>query len=166
GTTAEFSDIRQWPVESGVFITDSDVRGAAKVCVIGQSVKRELFGEADPIGSMIRIKDIPFRVVGVLTYKGGTGFGGDVDDTVLIPITTAQHKLIGITYVQYIMASATDEAQVNDAVSQITDLLRQRHRIRPGGTDDFFIRTQLEAASTADATSKVMTLLLASIAAV
>ena len=166
GTTPEFVDIRQWPVESGVFITDSDVRGAAKVCVIGQSVKTQLFGDVDPVGQVIRIKDIPFRVVGVLSYKGGTGFGGDVDDTVIIPLTTAQRRLMGITHVQYIMASAADESQVNEAVAQITDLLRQRHRIRPGGNDDFFIRTQMEAASTADATSQVMTLLLASIAAV
>jgi putative ABC transport system permease protein len=166
GTTPDFVTIRQWPVDKGAFFTDSDVRGAAKVCVLGQSVVKQLFADSDPIGSTVRIKDIPFRVVGVLSYKGGSGWGGDVDDTVLIPITTAQHKLMGITYVNWVMVSAVEEGQVNEAVNQITDLLRQRHRIRPGTPDDFFIRTQLEAANTAEATSQVMTLLLASIAAV
>jgi putative ABC transport system permease protein len=166
GTTADFTLIRQWPVESGVGITDSDVRGAAKVCVLGASVVRQLFADTDPVGQTVRIKDIPFRVVGVLSYKGGTGFGGDQDDLVLIPLTTAQRKLMGITHVHWISMSAVSEGQVPAAVDQITDLLRQRHRIRPGESDDFFIRTQLEAASTAESTSRVMTLLLASIAAV
>jgi putative ABC transport system permease protein len=166
GTTPEFVDIRQWPLESGAFITDSDVRGAAKVCVIGQSVKRALFESAEPVGSVIRIKDIPFKVVGVLAFKGGSGWGGDVDDTIIIPVTTAQRKFLGITHLHWIMASAVDESQVNTAVQQITDLMRQRHRIRSGMPDDFFIRTQLDASTSAEATSKVMTLLLASIAAV
>ena len=166
GTTADFSIIRQWPVESGVFITDSDVRGAAKVCVLGKNVAHELFGDADPIGATVRLKDIPFRVVGVLATKGGTGWGGDQDDTILVPITTAQRRLMGITHVNWVVASAVSESQVDAAVTQITDLLRQRHRIHPGDNDDFFIRTQLEAANTAEATSRVMTLLLASIAAV
>src|SRR5262249_31789676 len=132
GTTAEYSAIRQWPVDSGVFLTDSDVRGGAKVCVLGRNVVQQLVGSADPVGSSVRIKDIPFRVVGVLSYKGGSGFGGDQDDTVLLPITTVQHRLMGITHVQYIVVSAVSEAGVNEAVSQITDLLRQRHRIHPG----------------------------------
>ena len=166
GTTGDFSIIRQWPIESGVGITDSDVRGAAKVCVLGASVVRQLFADSDPVGQTVRIKDVPFRVVGVLAYKGGTGWGGDQDDTVLIPLTTAQRKLMGITYVNWISVSAVSEPQVNDAVQQITDLLHQRHRIQAGESDDFFIRTQLEAATTAESTSRVMTLLLASIAAV
>ena len=92
GTTADFATIRQWPVSSGAFITDSDVRGAAKVCVLGASVVKQLFGDSDPIGATVRIKDVPFRVVGVLSFKGGTGFGGDQDDTVLIPLTSAQRS--------------------------------------------------------------------------
>ncbi len=166
GTTPGFVEIRQWPVEQGAMFTDSDVRGAAKVCVLGQSVAKQLFEGADPVGAIVRIKDLPFRVVGVLAFKGGTGWGGDVDDVVLVPLTTAQNKLLGITHVNWINVSAVSEGQVELAVSQITDLLRQRHRIRPGTPDDFFIRTQLEAATTAEATSKVMTTLLASIAAV
>jgi putative ABC transport system permease protein len=166
GTTADFTIIRQWPVDGGVFITDSDVRGAAKVCVLGQDVVAQLFPGVDPVGSTVRIKDVPFRVVGVLSRKGGSGFGGNQDDLVLIPLSTAQRRLLGITYVHSILLSAVSEAQVNTAVDQITDLLRQRHRIRNGENADFFIFTQLEFAQTAESTSKVMTLLLASIAAV
>ena len=166
GTTSDYAIIRQWPVEKGVFITDSDVRGAAKVCVLGQDVVAQLFPGMDPVGSTVRIKDVPFRVVGVLSYKGGSGFGGNQDDVVLIPLSTAQRRLMGITFVNNVMVSAVSEQLVNDAVDQITDLLRQRHRIRPGDNADFFIFTQLEFAQTAESTSKVMTLLLASIAAV
>jgi len=166
GTTPDLVTIRQWPVEQGAFFTDSDVRGSAKVCVLGQSVVKQLFADSDPIGAMVRIKDIPFRVVGVMSFKGGSGFGGDADDTVLIPLSTAQNKLLGVTHVNSISVSAVSEKQVNEASDQITELLRQRHRIREGQPDDFFIRTQLDAAASADETSKVMTTLLASIAAV
>jgi putative ABC transport system permease protein len=166
GTTADFTIVRAWPVASGVFITDSDVRGAAKVCVLGSNVVDQLFGTADPIGSTIRVKDMPFRVVGVLTTKGGQGWGGSQDDVVMVPLTTAQRKLVNRTTVNSISVSAVSEGQVNAALDQITDLLRQRHRIRPGADADFFIFTQQEMASSAAETSKVMTLLLASIAAV
>jgi putative ABC transport system permease protein len=166
GTTPDFVYIRQWPVQSGVFLTDSDVRAAAKVCVLGQNVAQQLFAESDPIGQVVRIKEIPFRVVGVLTAKGGQGFGGNQDDIVIVPITTAQRKLMAITYVNSIAVSAVSEPAVVEASSQITELLRQRHRIRPDADADFFIFTQQEIANSAEATSKVMTLLLASIAAV
>ncbi|HEY2956151.1 MAG TPA: ABC transporter permease [Candidatus Eisenbacteria bacterium] len=166
GTTAEFSYVRQWPVASGVFITDSDVRGTAKVCVLGQNVAQQLFADADPVGQTVRIKDIPFRVVGVLIVKGGQGFGGNQDDIVIVPLTTAQRKLLGITHVHSISLSATSEAAVDEASQQITELLRDRHRIRPGADADFFIFTQQEISDSAGATSRVMTLLLASIGAV
>jgi putative ABC transport system permease protein len=166
GTTADYAIVRQWPVESGVFITDSDNRGAAKVCVLGQDVVKQLFPGVDPVGSTVRIKDVPFRVVGVLSAKGGAGFGGNQDDIVMVPLATAQHRLLGITHVHTIVVSAVSGSQVNTAVDEITDLLRQRHRIRPGENADFFIFTQLEFAQTAESTSRVMTLLLASVAAV
>jgi len=166
GTTPDFVFVRQWPIQSGVFITDSDVRGAAKVCVLGQNVALQLFADADPVGQIVRIKDIPFRVVGVLTMKGGQGFGGNQDDIVIVPITTAQRKILAITHVHSISVSAVSEKAVPEASNQITDLLRQRHRIRPDADADFFIFTQQEIANSAEATSKVMTLLLASVAAV
>jgi len=166
GTSAEYVEIRAWPVQDGAMFSDADVRGAAKVAVLGSKVKEQLFGDADAIGQVVRIKDIPFRVVGVLSYKGGQTFGGDQDDTVLVPYTTAQRRLLGITHLNNIMVSAVTEASVPQAVQQITELLRQRHRIRPGMDDDFFLFTQLEMQTTAESTSKVMTTLLASIAAV
>ena len=166
GTTPDFVFVRQWPVQSGVFVTDSDVRGAAKVCVLGTNVAQQLFGDADPVGQVVRIKDIPFRVVGVLAAKGGQGFGGNQDDMVIVPFTTAQRKLLGITHAHSISVSAVSEKATEEASEQITELLRQRHRIRPEGDADFFIFSQQEIASSAEATSKVMTLLLASIAAV
>jgi putative ABC transport system permease protein len=166
GTTPDFAIIRQWPVDDGVFITDSDVRGSAKVAVIGKNVVDNLFGADDPVGATIRIKDIPFKVVGVLSYKGGGGMGGNQDDVIIIPLTTAQHRLMGITNVNSISVSAASESRVTEASDQITDLLRDRHKIRPGGDQDFFIFTQMAIASSAEETSKVMTMLLASIAAV
>jgi len=166
GTTADFPIVRAWPVASGVFVTDSDVRGAAKVCVLGTEVALQLFGDADPIGSTVRIKDMPFRVVGVMGVKGGQGWGGSQDDVILVPLTTAMRKLMNRTSVNAIAVSALSERDVPAAGEQITELLRQRHRIRPGAEQDFFIFTQQEIASSAAETSKVMTLLLASIAAV
>ena len=165
GVTPDFVTIRQWPVDNGAFFTDSDVRGSAKVAVLGQSVVDQLYPGQNPVGQTVRIKNIPFKVVGVLAVKGGSGFGGDTDDTILIPLTTAQHRLMGITNVNWISVSARSEADVVQASDQITQVLRERHKIR-GENDDFFIRTQQEAASSAEATSKVMTTLLASIAAV
>jgi putative ABC transport system permease protein len=166
GSTPDFAIARLWTIRDGVFITDSDVRGAAKVCVLGQSVVNQLFGDTDPIGATVRIRDIPFKVVGTLLAKGSSGGMGDQDDVIIVPLTTAQRKLLRISHVQSVVASAASEMQVNTAVEQITELLRQRHRIKPGDNDDFFIRTQLDIASAAEATSKVMTMLLASVAAV
>ncbi|HVP15318.1 MAG TPA: ABC transporter permease [Terriglobales bacterium] len=165
GTGPDFAIARQWVVDDGVFITDSDVRGAAKVCVLGATVVKQLYGDADPLGSMIRIKDMPFRVVGTLVGKGSNGHD-DQDDVIICPYTTVQRKMLHITHLQGVVCSATSEQAVGTAVNQITDLLRQRHRIKQGDNDDFFIRTQLDIATTAEATSKVMTILLASIAAV
>ncbi len=166
GVSPSYLDIRQWPLASGAMFTDSDVRGSAKVCVLGSEVRDQLFGTDDPVGQVIRIKDMPFRVVGLLSSKGGQGMMGNQDDVVLIPWTTAQHKLVGITYLQNISLSAVSAAQVPVAQEQITELLRQRHRIRPGDNDDFFFFTQQDIASTAETTSRTMTMLLASIAAV
>ena len=166
GTSAEYVDVRAWPIADGAMFSDADVRGAAKVVVLGSKVKEQLFGDASPINQVVRIKDIPFRVVGVLSYKGGQTMGGDQDDTVLVPYTTAQRRLVGITHLNAILISAESESAVPSAVTEVTELLRQRHRIRPGMDDDFFIFTQLEMQATAESTSRVMTMLLASIAAV
>ena len=166
GYAPDFVYIRSWPVASGTFFTNQDVRGATKVCVLGKTLVDELFAGQDPVGEIIRINKLPFRILGVLSPKGDNAFGRDQDDIVIVPYTTAQKKLIGITHVQYIMVSAVDRSQIDVAEDQITQLLRQRHKIPPGEEDDFRVRSQLDLASVAGSTSKIMTILLAAIASV
>jgi putative ABC transport system permease protein len=166
GYNPEFVYIRSWPVVSGTFFTNQDVRGATKVCVLGKTVVDNLFPGQDPVGGIIRINKLPFRVLGVLSSKGQNAFGRDQDDVVIVPYTTAQKKLIGITHVQYIMASATDRTQIDLAEDQITQLLRQKHKIPPGEDNDFTVRTQLDLASVAGSTSGIMTVLLGAIASI
>jgi putative ABC transport system permease protein len=166
GYNPEFVYIRSWPVVSGTFFTNQDVRGATKVCVLGKTVVDELFAGQNPVGEIIRINKLPFRVLGVLSSKGQNAFGRDQDDVVIVPYTTAQKKLIGITHIQYIMASAKDRTQIDVAEDQITQLLRQRHRIAPGDEDDFRVRSQLDLASVAGSTSGIMTVLLGAIASI
>ncbi len=166
GYNPEFVYIRSWPVVSGTFFTNQDVRGATKVCVLGKTVVDNLFPGQDPVGGIIRINKLPFRVLGVLSSKGQNAFGRDQDDVVIVPYTTAQKKLIGITHVQYIMASAVDRTQIDLAEDQITQLLRQKHKIPPGEDNDFTVRTQLDLASVAGSTSGIMTILLGAIASI
>ncbi len=167
GCSPSFLDIRQWPIDDGAMFSDADLRGAAKVAVLGSKVRDQLFTTgASAVGQTIRINNMPFRVVGVLTSKGGQGMMGDQDDVVLVPWTTAQRKLAGITWLQNITLSAVSADQVDAAQDQISSLLRQRHHIRPGDNDDWFFFSQQDIASTAESTSQTMTLLLASIAAV
>jgi putative ABC transport system permease protein len=166
GYSPDFVDIRSWPVSSGTFFTDQDVRGATKVCVLGKTVVDNLFPDQDPVGQIIRIKKLPFRVIGVMSTKGQNAFGQDQDDIILVPYSTAQKKLVGTSYVNAIIASATDRTEINLASDQITQLLRQRHKIQPGEGDDFTVRSQLDIASVAGSTSSVMTILLAAIASV
>jgi putative ABC transport system permease protein len=167
GVAPAYLDIRQWPIDDGAMFSDSDVRGAAKVCVLGSKVRDQLFGVGvSAVGQTIRINNMPFRVVGVLTSKGGQGMMGDQDDVALIPWTTAQRKLVGITWLQNISVSAASESQVQAAQDQISELLRQRHKIRAGDNDDWMFFSQQDIASAAETTSKTMTLLLSSIAAV
>ena len=166
GYNPEFVYIRSWPVVSGTFFTNQDVRGATKVCVLGKTVVDNLFPGQNPVGGIIRINKLPFRVLGVLSSKGQNAFGRDQDDVVIVPYTTAQKKLIGITHVQYIMASAVDRTQIDLAEDQITQLLRQKHKSPPGEDNDFTVRTQLDLASVAGSTSGIMTILLGAIASI
>jgi putative ABC transport system permease protein len=170
GISEDYFYIRGWEIESGSAFTDADVRGAAKVCVLGASTADQLFpGGGNPVGEMIRIKGLPFRVMGVLKRKGGS-LGGhrDQDDVVMAPVTTVQRKLSATSRrrVGAIMVSAVSADRVNQAMQQIKELLRQRHRLRPGDDDDFIIRSQSEFADAAEETTSTMTILLASIAAV
>ena len=166
GTEPQYFDIRNWPFARGGNFTPDDVTRATNVVVLGATVQQNLFGNADPIGQTVRIGTLPFQVVGVLTAKGQSGLGQDQDDGVYVPITTLQKKITGQDWLQYIMASATSQPASYAAQGQITSLLRDRHRIRPGQDDDFTVRNLADVAQLADESSKVMTLLLASIAGV
>jgi putative ABC transport system permease protein len=166
GTEPQYFDIRNWPFARGGNFTPDDVNRATNVVVLGATVQQNLFGNADPIGQTVRIGTLPFHVVGVLTAKGQSGLGQDQDDGVYVPITTLQKKITGQEWLQYIMASATSQPASYAAQGQITSLLRDRHRIRSGQDDDFTVRNLADVAQLADESSKVMTLLLASIAGV
>ena len=166
GVAPEFEQIRDWQIESGRFLHEGDMDSAAKVTVIGQTVARQLFGNDDPIDSVIRIRNIPFRVVGLLVGKGQTGHGQDQDDTVMIPYTTMQKRLMRITYVQSIVVRAISAEKVPEAQEQITLLLRQRHRIAEGREDDFTVRNLSDIAEAAQSTARVMAVLLGSVAGI
>ncbi|MFI5086932.1 MAG: ABC transporter permease [Terriglobales bacterium] len=166
GTEPPYFDIRDWPMVAGSSFSQDDVTQAANVAVIGATVRQNLFGASDPIGATIRLGTLPFQVVGVLSAKGQSGMGQDQDDTIAIPITTLQKKISGQPWLQFIMVSATSQPATYAAQQQITSLLRDRHRIRPGTDDDFFVRNLADVAELADQSSRVMTLLLASIAGV
>jgi len=165
GVGPMYQQIRDWTVESGRFITPQDVNAVAKVAVVGRTVVENLFNGGDPLGQTIRIKKVPFMVVGVLSPKGQVS-GQDQDDIILIPYTTAQKRVMGITYINNILLSAVNEQAVEEAQAQVTELLRKRHRIQPGQENDFSIRSQMETAAAAEESSRVMTLLLGSIASV
>ncbi|MEO6325521.1 MAG: ABC transporter permease [Thermoanaerobaculia bacterium] len=166
GGEVDWPLIRSWNVASGQFFSDQDNRAATKVCVLGSSVATTLFGDEDPIGKTIRIKNVPFRVVGVLEAKGGSTTGQDQDDIVIAPYETVRKKLMGTSAVGTILASAASNEQVGLAQEEITALLRQRHRIGKPTDDDFMIRSQTEMLAQAEEQSKTMSYLLWSIAGV
>lgn len=166
GTTPLFFEVRDWPLESGVPFTESDVDGVAKVALIGKTVAANLFGSQDPLGQLIRIKNVPFKVVGVLSSKGQSAQGQDQDDIVVIPISTLQKRIMGVTHIGAILVSARSTQEMGVAQEEIRRLLRQRHRIPVGEDDDFAVRSMADVAAAAEASSRVMTLLLGSIASV
>ena len=166
GSNPDYFEIRSWPLSSGVPFTDADVRSATKVCVLGQTIVDNLFKGSNAIGAVIRIKKMPFKVVGVLSAKGQSAQGQDQDDIVIAPYSTVQKKMMGVTYLGMMMVSAVSEQSMGDAQSQITDLLRTRHKIQPWEDNDFTVRSQTEIANAASATTKVLTVLLASIASI
>jgi putative ABC transport system permease protein len=166
GTTPNFFDIRNWSIQAGSVFSDEEVVLAANVCVIGTTVAKILFLDENPVGKTMRIGNLPFRVDGVLESKGQNVMGQDQDDAIYAPYTTVQRKISGITWVQFISASAISQVASVAAVDPITSLLRERHRIRPGDDDDFFVRTQSEVADLANQTQSVMTMLLGGIASV
>jgi putative ABC transport system permease protein len=167
GASEEFQDIRAWPVQFGSFFSADDVTRSARVAVIGTVVRNQLFGAgADPVGQVIRIRNQPFRVVGVLASKGQGAFGQDQDDTIIVPYTTVMKRLLGQDYLRDITITAATSEDVARTPDLIREVLRQRHNIPPGGDDDFLVRTSDEIANVLTATTNTMTYLLASIAAV
>jgi putative ABC transport system permease protein len=168
-TTPEALLIRDWPVVQGRPLTQADVDGAAKVCLLGQTVAENLFGEMDPVGQVVRVKKFPFTVVGVLSVKGQTTWGQDQDDVVYVPLTTGQRLLFGQQFpgmVRSISVQAIGQDTMKLAEEQITQLLRQRHRLRSSQENDFFVRNLTEAFSTAEESARVMSILLGAIASI
>jgi len=166
GVSEDFLSIRSWPLVSGENFTDVDVRNANKVALIGRTAAQTLFGDGDPVGQIVRIKNAPFTIVGYLVPKGAGFRGEDQDDVLLVPYTSAMKRLSGATAFFMLQVQAASADVVPEVSAQITELLRQRHRIPDDKEDDFNIRTQQELSDTATETSKVMTMLLGSIAGV
>jgi len=167
GVNQEYLTIRKYGLQSGRIFTDREIASAAKVCLLGQTVVNELFGEGtDPIGKSIRYNKIPFEVIGVLTEKGENGMGQDQDDVLLAPYTTVQKRVAAITYLNGIYCSATNEDVSTKAKTELENMLRTRHHIKEGGNDDFHVRSQQEMLTMFSSTSTVMTILLAVIAGI
>ena len=166
GVAPEFQRIREWQVREGRFLSQADVDSTAKVALIGETVAYNLFGDNDPLDAIIRIKKIPFRVIGILAAKGQSGNGTDQDDVVMIPYTTMMKLVMGVTYIQQIIVAAVSSDTTQEANNQIASLLRQRHKIRSGADDDFMIRNLSDIAEAASNSATVMAVLLGSIASV
>lgn len=169
GTTEGYLTLRDWSLKSGQVFSENDVRAAARVVLIGQTVVDNLFGGEDPVGKTVRIKNSPFMVLGVLAPKGQNLSGQDQDDTILVPVTTAQRKLFGAPVpgsVRYIMAQARSPELMEKAEDDITRLLRQRHRIPDGEDNDFTVRNLTSVAETAAANARTLSLMLGAIASI
>jgi putative ABC transport system permease protein len=171
GTAPEYLQIRDWSLAEGRFFSQEDVDGATKVAVLGQTVKETLFGEENPLGKMVRIRKVPFTVIGMLSRKGQTGFGQDQDDVVVIPLSTAKRRVLGVSqanarFVQTIQVKAAAPELLAAVQGQVVDLLRQRHRLQPYQDNDFDVRNLAEAFAAQEASSRAMTLLLGAIASV
>jgi putative ABC transport system permease protein len=167
GTEPQYFDIRSWPMVEGSSFSRDDVSMAANVAVIGETVRKNLFGATDPVGETVRINNLPFKVVGQLIPKGtSAAMGQDQDDIILVPITTLQKKITGQDWLRWIMVSAVSKDASYTAQQQITALLRDRHRIRSGQDDDFFVRNLADMADLADQNARLFTILLGSIASI
>lgn len=166
GVAPNYLEIRDWPLASGDFFTERDMLSRAKVAVLGHTVVNQLFPNEDPIGQQIRIRNVPFTVVGVLSVKGQSAMGTDQDDLILAPATTVLDRLVGGIYISYIQASAVSDDQINAAQEQLTNIMREAHHLNPGEDNDFTVRNQAEITEAATETSKILTLLLASVAGV
>jgi putative ABC transport system permease protein len=166
GTGERYPDVRKWEIELGTYFDESQVRGVAKVCVLGADVKKNLFEDADPIGQTIRIKKVPFQIIGVLKSKGQSGGFGSRDDMICVPYTTCMKRLQKAEFLSSIDVSAVSSTQTVLAKQEIAELLRDRHRIMPGSDDDFQVQDMSEIAEGAADATNILTLLLGSIASI
>jgi putative ABC transport system permease protein len=166
GEAADYFEIRQWPLAAGVPFTPQDVRSANKVCVVGRTTAAQIYGNDDAVGQILRVKNVPFTITGVLTPKGLSTQGVDQDDVVIMPYTSAMKRVVGGTTLRNINVQVGSAIELDAAQQQIISLLRQRHNIGAGRDDDFTVRNQQEIADAATATTAVMTILLGSIAGV
>jgi putative ABC transport system permease protein len=166
GVPPQYLQVRRWTIARGSAFFQDDVDHATSVCLLGQTVVANLFGPVDPIGKTIRVQTLPCRVIGVLSAKGQSPSGQDQDDTLMMPFTTVQKKIKGISWLDDIMCSATSAAAIPPAEKQITALLRERHHLRPDQEDDFNLRHPAEIARAGAESQRIMTILLASIASV
>lgn len=169
GTDSRLFAIKDWDLAYGRMFSEPDIRSAAKVAILGQTVVNELFGDVDPLGKTIRIKGTPFQVIGVLQARGQSGMGQDQDDAVYIPITTAQKKLMGITFpdqVKMVMLQAVDSRSTYTSQAEIRELLRQRHNLGSTKDDDFVIMNLTQMMEMMESSTKVMTILLGAIASI
>ena len=166
GVGSDYLEIRQWGIEYGEFFTDQDVKAAAKVCILGKTVADNLFPDSSPVDQTVRIRNVPFKVVGVLTKKGQNAMGQDQDDVILAPYTTVIRRLSHWPNLRFILVSAATLNDIPVAQTQIAEVLRMRHKIQAFDADDFTIRNQTDLAATATATTQILTILLASIASV
>jgi putative ABC transport system permease protein len=166
GTGAKYPEVRNWPVEEGTYFDESQVKTAAKVCVLGSEVKKSLFENEDAIGKIIRVKAIPFRVIGVLKSKGESGGWFNRDDMMTVPYTTVMKRLTGQEYISSIDISAVSAGRTEEAQTQIEEVLRIRHKIAPGAEDDFQVRNMADIAEGAEQATQIMTILLGSIASI
>ncbi len=166
GVNEQYPNIRKWSVQSGEFFADSDVRTAGRVLVVGQTIAENLFPGSDPVGQTIRVQNLPFRVIGVMARKGQDQQGRDQDDVAFTPYTTVQKKILGTPRLQIAYVSAVSPDATYTAEQQITDLLRQRHKLGPNEANDFTVRNMSDIAEAANETNSTMTMLLACIAGV
>ena len=166
GTGIEYLAIREWSLATGEWFSSQEIDATSKVAVLGETVRAQLFGSADPVGQIIQVGNVPFRVMGVLESKGQSAWGQDQDDIILTPYTTMQKKVWKTTSIHSILAAAGSDAELPQAIEQVTALLRQRHRLQPWQENDFSVQPLADMAAVEEESTRVMTLLLGSIASI
>lgn len=167
GVDASYLDIRKYELEDGRIFTDKEIKSLAKVCIVGQTVVENIFtGGIDPIGQTIRFGGIPLKVIGVLKEKGQNGMGMDQDDMILAPYTSVQRRMLAITHIQSIYASAVSEEHSDAAINEMETILRQQHKLKEGDEDDFQVRSQAEMVEMVSSVTDMLTLLLGAVAGI